>query len=255
MCPEILSIPSYYIFIALGVLVAIIAYRIICGKIKLDDKIYNFYSIVIVVSIAIGFGGAMLFQSFYNYIATGVWVWQGLTFMGGLISGVLVFVAIPLLSGKKKMRLALLPLCEIAVPCLVLAHAFGRIGCFMSGCCHGIESEFGLYFPSLKKTVIPTQLYEAIFLFVLSALLFFITFKNKPRGFNLAIYCFAYGIFRFVIEFFRGDPRGSFIPGISPSQFWSILLIAVGIGLLVLRKIKPQLFEFRNDDTSTNKNE
>lgn len=255
MCPEILSIPSYYLFIALGVLAAIIAFRIICAKIKLDDGIYNFYSIVIIVSIALGFGGAMLFQTVYDYIATGVWQWRGLTFMGGLISGVAVFISIPLLSGKKKMRLALLPLSEIAIPCLVLAHALGRIGCFMSGCCHGVESEFGLYFPVLKKTVIPTQLYEAIFLFALSALLFFITFKNKPRGFSLAIYCFAYGIFRFVIEFFRGDPRGSFIPGISPSQFWSILLIVIGVGLLVLRKYKPQLFEFANDDTQADKKE
>ena len=251
MCPEIFSIPSYYLFIAIGVLVAILAYRLICAKIKLDDGIYNFYSIVIVVAIAIGFGGAMLFQTTYDFIATGVWEWKGLTFMGGLVSGALVFVAVPLLSGKEKFRLALLPLCEIVTPCLVLAHAFGRIGCFMSGCCHGVESEFGLFFPVLNKTVIPTQLYESIFLFILSAVLFFITIKSKPRGFNLAIYCFAYGLFRFVIEFFRGDPRGSFIPGISPSQFWSILLIVIGVGLVVLRKLKPHLFEFNKNEEPT----
>ncbi len=46
-------------------------------------------------------------------------------------------------------------------------------------------------------------------------------------------YLFSYSIWRFAIEFFRGDHRGDFIPGISPSQFWSIVLFVIGIGYTV----------------------
>ena len=43
------------------------------------------------------------------------------------------------------------------------------------------------------------------------------------------IYLILYGIFRFLIEFVRGDDRGSFIPGLTPSQFWAIIMIVMGI--------------------------
>ena len=242
MCPEILSMPSYSVLIAIGIIAGILAFRLLCDKKKMADEVYRFYSILIIISVAIGFLGAMLFQSVYNFLETGYFELRGLTFMGGLIGGAGCFISITLLNKNIKIRSCLLPILEIATPCLVLAHAFGRIGCFLSGCCHGIESESGLYFPTLNKTVIPTNLYEAVFLFVLFAILFIFALKDKPQGFNLSLYCIFYGVFRFTIEFFRGDERGSFIPGISPSQFWSIALIIVGFVLIVLRKFKPQAF-------------
>ena len=252
MYPEIFSIPSYYVMITAGVFFAVLAFRLICSKLQVNDGVYHFYSIDIVISIAVGFGGAMLFQSLYDFIKTGVFVWRGLTFMGGLVSGAVCFILIALLSRKKKIIGSLLAICEIAIPCLVLAHAFGRVGCFLSGCCHGVDSEFGLYFPVLNRTVIPTQLYEFIFLFILSAVLFYFTFSRKITGFNLSIYSLCYGIFRFVIEFFRGDERGAFISGISPSQFWSILLIITGVALIILRKLKPHIFDFPSAEQATN---
>ncbi|MBP5209303.1 MAG: prolipoprotein diacylglyceryl transferase, partial [Clostridia bacterium] len=51
---------------------------------------------------------------------------------------------------------------------------------------------------------------------------------------NLALYLVSYGVFRFFIEYLRGDYRGSFIAGISPSQFWSILMVAAGVGVYFL---------------------
>ncbi|MBQ2431188.1 MAG: prolipoprotein diacylglyceryl transferase, partial [Campylobacter sp.] len=49
------------------------------------------------------------------------------------------------------------------------------------------------------------------------------------------IYLIAYGVWRFFIEFARGDYRGSFIPGLSPSQFWSIILVILGVAYLLFR--------------------
>ena len=111
-----------------------------------------------------------------------------------------------------------------------------------------MESEFGLYFPTLGKTVIPTQLIEAIFLFILFAIIFLLTIKDKLKGFYLSFYCIGYAIFRFIIEFFRDDPRGAFLGFFSPSQVQSILFLIVGVALLIIRIKKPSLYELPQDE-------
>ena len=75
---------------------------------------------------------------------------------------------------------------------LALGHGFGRIGCLMAGCCHGIASEHGIYFPELGHKALPTQLYEALFLFALAAFLWRIV--THTRGLGPAVYFTAYGI-------------------------------------------------------------
>ena len=62
-------------------------------------------------------------------------------------------------------------------------------------------------------------------------LLFVIHFK-----YNISVYLISYGIWRFVIEYFRGDYRGSLIPGLSPSQFWSIVMVIGGVAIFFLYK-------------------
>ena len=96
---------------------------------------------------------------------------------------------------------------------IVIAHSLGRVGCFLAGCCYGKEttSILGVTFPKgstayflygPNHNVLPTQLFEAIFLFILFIILFFMK-KNQ-----FITYLFSYGIFRFILEFFRGDNRG-----------------------------------------------
>ena len=86
------------------------------------------------------------------------------------------------------------------------------------------------------------MLYEAVFLFILFGVCCFIFLKYNTKQ-NLSIYLIAYGLFRFFIEYLRGDERGSFIPGISPSQFWSIIMVLAGVALFVyiyyITKKKP----------------
>jgi prolipoprotein diacylglyceryltransferase len=121
----------------------------------------------------------------------------------------------------------------------LIAHAFGRIGCFFAGCCHGPETDawYGIYMYATslgkKATVVPTQLYEAIFLFALCAVCFLLVWKKKFRH-NLSVYLIAYGIFRFCLEFVRADDRGQFLGSLTPSQFWSIVMIIAGIALIFL---------------------
>ena len=71
------------------------------------------------------------------------------------------------------------------------------------------------------------------------AVLTFLAFKYEFQ-YNMGIYLIAYGIFRFVNEFFRGDDRGQFVKGVSPSQFWSIIMVILGIGYILA--IKFDLF-------------
>ena len=122
------------------------------------------------------------------------------------------------------------------VPCCVLvAHAFGRLGCFFAGCCYGKETDspLGVQFPHLPNPVHPTQLYEAAFLFVIFIVMLILLFRYNFRH-NMSVYLISYGIFRFLIEFVRGDHRGELVAAISPSQFWSIPMVLLGVGLIFL---------------------
>ena len=77
----------------------------------------------------------------------------------------------------------------------------------------------------------PTQLYEAAFLFLLFALASYLLLKKKFWG-NMSLYLICYGIFRFLIEFIRDDERGKLIGKLTPSQFWSLIMIALGAVLI-----------------------
>ena len=199
------------------------------------------------IATAIGILFAMLFQSVYNYIETGKFTFGSMTFIGGLIGGVgsyllfynlYVYVVAPRTKIKalqNNMNASLtdaLPFIPIGI---TIAHAFGRLGCTFAGCCYGKEADWGIYFATAGTKVIPTQLFECIFLVILSVVMAVLYFKFKFNC-NLGLYLVAYGVWRFIIEFFRNDDRGSFIPGLSPSQFWCIIMVLAGIGYFFLYK-------------------
>jgi hypothetical protein len=119
-----------------------------------------------------------------------------------------------------------------------MAHAFGRIGCFWGGCCYGQPYEpFGVIYPYGSRPfekfgavpVFPVQLVESLFLILLFLVCIFIIKKNL-----IAPYLTSYGIFRFIIEFCRGDDRGIIInPALSPSQYISALMVIMGLIILI----------------------
>lgn len=219
----------YGICIAVGVLCAVLVlFKFAKGRIS--EKFIDFLFYNGIVAIAIGFFSACLFQAIYAYIdnpQAGFDLFgSGMTFIGGLIGGVLsflvgYFVFRPTLDGRLIDIISLLPCC------IVIAHGFGRLGCFFAGCCYGkpTDSFIGVKFPFLNHKVHATQLYEAAFLFAMFALML-ILYLKKGFKHNLSLYFLAYGIFRFLIEFLRGDERGTFVVGLSPSQFWSLVMIA-----------------------------
>ena len=245
------SITLYGICISVGLIACLIVLKLYTDHRKMKQAVQDFIFFVAILAIALGFVGAMLFQSVYNYIEKGVWEFGAITAMGGFITGTAVFIAAYFGIGhfyfargelkdahKKEFNTIL----QVAPICVTIAHAFGRIGCLMAGCCHGAEVDGpghgGIYMSD--GYYIPTQLYESIFLFILFGVLSLLYFKR----FNVipVIYLISYGIWRFIIEFFRTDDRGSVGLGITPSQFQSIVFVLAGIAIFLVWYFKKYPF-------------
>jgi phosphatidylglycerol:prolipoprotein diacylglycerol transferase len=162
---------------------------------------------------------------------------EGFVFYGALIGGL---AGVAIYAARKK--LPFFAFTDYFIPALVLGHAFGRIGCFFAGCCYGVacETPISIVFPvggaaPAGIPLLPTQLMESAFLFILCAVLVLILKKKKAFATVTAWYLVLYGAWRFTIEFFRSDERG-FVGMLSTSQFISIFLVLGGIALLVLVK-------------------
>ncbi|MBQ9117958.1 MAG: galactokinase [Clostridia bacterium] len=210
-------------------------------------------------AVALGYGSAILFQAFYDFLATGIFKLDGTTgatFFGGLIGGVFVFVLFWFLLGKKFCKDKTEPknrfpdMLDMAAACVPVAHGFGRLGCFFAGCCHGAKTDawYGVMMYIEKAgggkewaKVVPIQLFEAIFLFLLGAALLFLYFtrRREKRLPLMSFYAFFYGVWRYVIEFFRTDDRGdTLLPFMTPSQLTAALLILFGGAYFILWLLK-----------------
>ena len=241
MLPKIWIIDTYSLMIFIGVLVCFILFWCYRKKYNLSKAFTYDIFILACISIAIGIVSAVLFQLLFDAIK-GAIRGTAMTFYGGLVGGVISFIIGYFLVIKKQYKEAnfFTDIVPIAPACITIAHGFGRIGCFMAGCCYGVETDswLGVQFPHLSHAVYPTQLFEAIFLIILSAFLFYIAIK-KRSAYTLPLYLLSYGIFRFCLEFLRGDNRGAFLSSLSPSQWFSVVaVISSIIVFIIISKIK-----------------
>ena len=237
------SVPGYGLMMAIGVIAAFIVLHYLRKKIAITED--DFYSAVILAMLGGFVGSKLLFwiveidtiiQNPHFLLES---ITAGFVFYGALIGGLLaiyIFVRV-----KKQKFLAYF---DLFVPAVTLAQAFGRIGCFLAGCCYGKEYDGALsvVFPSGVGSaapagipLFPSQLVESAFLFVLSAVLILIFLRQKKLGTTTGWYFILYSIGRFCIEFSRNDYRGAVGP-FSTSQFISIILLILGIILLMLVK-------------------
>ncbi len=255
----------YGICIGVGIIVCLIVFYFYTKKSGMTEAVQDFCFICAFVAIIIGFIFAKLYQAVYDWIAKGYFDFKnaGITAMGGFIGGALAFILTYFLGGKiwlKKSNALNLygdfnTVFRTAPICIVIAHAFGRIGCLFGGCCHGAylgpnPVTGGIY---MKGTVdgvskwgyyVPTQLYESIFLFVLFGVLSYLYLKRKSN-ITMIIYLIAYGVWRFIIEFFRGDEARGKWGGLYFSQWQSFIFILGGIAILVFYIIKKKPFELK----------
>lgn len=239
-----MSFPTYGICMAVGLLIAGALAFIRTKKFRKDVN-----SLIAIAACAIGFAlvGAKLLYIITSYgfekamqeikhgdfscLST-----SGLVFYGGLISGVAgAFIGAALAKEK------LIDYIDIAVPCVPLGHAFGRIGCFMGGCCYGkpYDGIFSVTFPAVgvNHGVFPVQLLESLINIVICLFLIFFTRKSRGRFSSLFAYLLLYGISRFLLEMLRGDSIRGMLNGLSTSQWISILLIVVSLIFLILIRL------------------
>lgn len=162
---------------------------------------------------------------------------SGMVFYGGLFGAV---VAVFLYTAKNKdvKRSDVFDVFAVSVP---FFHIFGRIGCFLAGCCYGVESDFGIttYLNTSAThygvSRFPVALVEAFINLLIFILIVSFFKRNKLKGKLVFIYLIIYAPARFALEFFRGDIIRGFIFGLSTSQFISLLIISfICIYFLVL---------------------
>ena len=175
---------------------------------------------------------------------------SGGVFYGGLIAAVLVSFWY-----LRRHKMPLWATCDVFAPGVALGHAIGRLGCFFAGCCYGRPTTlpWGIVFSDpfaasyvgtpLGVPLHPTQLYEAGAELVILALLLLSERRGRPfAGRTFWIYTLLYGISRFIIEFFRGDERGSLL-GLSTSQFISVLLVTLSVVMMIWLARRPPAVE------------
>lgn len=160
---------------------------------------------------------------------------SGFVVFGGIIGGILTGFLYCRIKGLIFFKYA-----DVILPSVALAQGFGRIGCFLAGCCYGKETEsfFSVIFQNSEYApnhvaLIPTQLYSSGLDFLHFFLLLLIARNKKEDGQVTACYLIFYSIGRFVIEFFRGDIIRGSVGILSTSQFISIFTGIAGIVLLI----------------------
>ena len=238
MYPNLFGIEgsSMGIMMAIGIIIAIAEVVFFLRKKGLEKNAIIDFLIVSLATIFMGIVFAMLFENIYEAIKHAVnnepqaWTWSK-TFYGGLFGGVATFLLMYRFYYLRNNPPMIKEILKIAPSAICVGHGIGRLGCFLNGCCYGVETDawFGVIFPGHNHEVIPTQLFEMIFLLVLAVVLGILAFKEITI-YTMPIYLLSYGVFRFVIEFFRGDERGQ-LKGLSPSQYWCILLVISAVAL------------------------
>lgn len=253
MYPNLFGIEgfSYVVMILLGVIAATVIFFIYLAKNGVEKKSFLDLSIVIIATVIVGIIFAILMENIYEAIKASAngqiphWTWA-MTFYGGLVFGIPAFIIMYRYYYLRNNPPIFKKILVIAPGCVAIGHAIGRIGCFLSGCCYGITTGtvLDVNFPG-KGPHLPTQLIEMTFLLILGGILLYFSFKSVTN-YTAVIYLFTYSIFRFVIEFFRGDERGQ-LAGLSPSQYWCIVLFLAAILLLYFYKKKV----FIDNETKT----
>ncbi|HEX8616066.1 MAG TPA: prolipoprotein diacylglyceryl transferase family protein [Thermoanaerobaculia bacterium] len=152
----------------------------------------------------------------------------GRSIVGGLIFGFLAAeIAKPLLGYS-------LPPNDRFATVLPFSFAIGRIGCFLQGCCRGIEHD-GLLSVTYSDGIArhPVQLFEAAFNVAIGIAFVILLRRGALRHRFFATYLIAYGVYRFATEFIRATPHPLY--GYSVYQLFAVVMVLLGVASFVLR--------------------
>lgn len=163
--------------------------------------------------------------------ASNFWLGGGFVFLGGFLAGAVYawFVGRiwPAFS-PRTMQFTLVP--------LLWGHAVGRLGCFLAGCCYGVETRvpWAIHLHGAHRH--PVQLYEALGLLGLALVL-----GRLDRAKLLPAYLLSYGVLRWLLEWFRGDELRGSVAGQSSSQWVALAMIGIGAILIVRKRLGSRI--------------
>ena len=231
-----ITIYGYGLMIGIGILVAYLNTERMARKDGLDpEPVIN----ILIVGVSFGIVGAKLL--YYITILDEIIknprllldFANGFVVYGGVIAGI-ISAAIYC----KRKGLPFLRYLDCAAPSIALAQGFGRIGCFLAGCCYGVpmKSPISITFTDSAYApnhvpLFPSQLVSSAFDFLHFGVLCLLLRRNKKPGKIGAFYLVFYSIGRFIIEFFRGDLERGSVGTLSTSQFISVFVAIAGIAL------------------------
>lgn len=226
------TVYGYGLMIAVGVLAAYLTTEYRAKKLKYrQEHVFPMFMCCLIGGIA---GAKILFwitewkffvQNPAGYLMNFA---DGFVVFGGIITGVLTGVLYCRANG-----LSFAAWADLILPPVALGQAFGRIGCFLAGCCYGKETSlpFGIVFRHSEFApngvrLIPTQLLSSGLDFLNFLILLWISRRTKREGMVTACYLIFYSVGRFFLEFLRGDMGRGTVGIFSTSQFISILTFA-----------------------------
>ena len=239
------TVYGYGLMIAIGILAAYVTAEYRAKKHGLDpDKIFY----LVIWAVVGGFAGAkvLYFLTRLKDIMENPRVLldlaDGFVVYGGIIGG--IFSAMAYCKIKK---MPFLKYFDLVMPSVALAQGFGRIGCFLAGCCYGRETDSALgivfhnssYAPNGVK-LLPTQLISSGLDFLLCAVLILLDRKKKGDGQIAGAYLVLYSIGRFILEFYRGDLIRGNVGALTTSQFIAIFVALAGVILIAARNGKTE---------------
>jgi phosphatidylglycerol:prolipoprotein diacylglycerol transferase len=241
-----LTVYSYGVLLAAAYLLALFFAVRRATAMGLDgDRVLDL-GIYIIISALVGAKLLLLIVDFDYFRRQPAELWT-LARSGGVFYGGLVLAFLVALWYVRKHRLAIWPIADAIAPAIALGHVVGRFGCLLAGCCYGTPTSepWGITFTDafaasnvgtpLHVALHPTQLYDGgAELLILVFLLLTEKWWRQRSGFTFWVYILLYAVSRYVVEMFRGDPRGMTM-GFSTSQFISLLLIPLALVMLFVR--------------------
>lgn len=236
------TIYSYGFMIAVGVIFAV-AYLTVRGKKEVNltfDQANNLFLFIFLAAV-VGGKVFLLFENPSLYLSDPKKLFTG---SGFVFYGSFLFAVPTMFWYFKRNKLPVYQMLDIMAVVTCLVHMFGRVGCFMAGCCYGkpTTGTFGVTFTDptcqaspLNTPLFPTQLMEAGYIFLVMVVLLFVRARKQFHGQLFLLYLMLYAVGRFALEYFRGDVSRGFIieDYLSNSQF--IALCIVGVVFIIYR--------------------
>ena len=231
-----LTIHGYGVMIAVGIFLAFWLAEKNAKKHGLDpEKVDNIVFVLLV-------GGFFCSKVLYCLTVFDQFIADPLSVLGAggwvVYGGILGAIGSMYLYCKKN-GLDFMHYFNMLIPYASMSQGFGRIGCFLAGCCYGVHTDawYGITFPegSLAPagvSLVPTQLIMSAGNFLICAILFWNMNHGKHPEYNAGIFMMLYSAGRFAVEFLRGDAiRGSIGP-FSTSQFIGFFVFHAGAWLV-----------------------